>query len=159
MLAVFVLLFGLVLVILLVYTTGIVLQMAQQKVDGSEASRCLGEAATIVIPSPDMDLKDGAMQTLRLTALMMSLQWSILERIKKDASMHIMCFVAIWPLCFGVFGLLRTLESMCQRQLAHAALAQGVCLTGPAKLDTYDPWQVVLSSIHCLGDSLSRKLV
>ena len=34
--------------------------------------------------------------------------------------------------------LCRNLQSLCHRQLAHAALGHGICLTSPARLDAYD---------------------
>ena len=39
---------------------------------------------------------------------MMSLQYTILEKIKKQAWLPFMGFVVLWPLAFGVFGLYRT---------------------------------------------------
>ena len=39
----------------------------------------------------------------------MSLQYTILEKIKKQAWLPFMGFVVLWPLAFGVFGLYRTL--------------------------------------------------
>ena len=171
---------------------------------------------------PIFSLVQGNWSVCCLARLMMSLQYTILEKIKKQAWLPFMGFVVLWPLAFGVFGLYRTsatlrcmlmntesqegtkiilfmtvhcwgsgsllrggapilspncenskpqlwlaaweasypnqgllqspksqtlnpatlnrgiLQSSCQRQLAHAVLAQGVCLTGPARLDACD---------------------
>ena len=90
------------------------------------------------IPSPLMDMKDGALQALRLTTLMTSLQAVVLNQIRMEAVEPVVACVILWPCIFGFIGVWRTLRSMCQLQLAHAALERGVCLTQPASAHVFD---------------------
>eukprot|EP00434_Breviolum_minutum_P041046 symbB.v1.2.036506.t1/scaffold5173.1/size30160/1 len=95
------------------------------------------------LPSPMMDLKTGAMQSLRLTTLMTSLQAVVLRKIRTDADSLVVLCVTLWPCVFGFVGLWRSFRSMCQLQLAHAMLARGVCPTQPANARVYDLFMVV----------------
>eukprot|EP00434_Breviolum_minutum_P010297 symbB.v1.2.009087.t1/scaffold570.1/size221114/2 len=84
-----------------------------------------------VIPDPAMDLKSGAMQALKLSTLMVSLQAVLLYQVKKEGVL-VVCLVVLWPCLFGLAGICRVFQSMCQLQLSHAALRKGVCLTKPS---------------------------
>ncbi|CAE7895343.1 unnamed protein product [Symbiodinium microadriaticum] len=139
MLAVFAVIFSILLVVLLLYMGYVAVQMAQLGLQQwHENEGVSADETALVVPDATSHLKDGAMQILRLSTLMMSLQWTILDHIKKEADLTIMAFVALWPLFFGIFGILRSIQSLCQRQLAHAALSHGVCLTGSRPLNMYD---------------------
>eukprot|EP00434_Breviolum_minutum_P010298 symbB.v1.2.009088.t1/scaffold570.1/size221114/3 len=81
-----------------------------------------------VIPDPAMDLKSGAMQALKLSTLMVSLQAVLLDQ----EGVLVVCLVVLWPCLFGLAGICRVFQSMCQLQLSHAALRKGVCLTKPS---------------------------
>ncbi|CAE7797464.1 unnamed protein product [Symbiodinium sp. CCMP2592] len=139
MLAVFAVIFSSLLLVLLLYMGYVAVQMAQLGLQQwHENAGVSADETALVVPDAISHFKDGAMQILRLSTLMMSLQWTILDHIKKEADLTIMAFVALWPLFFGIFGILRSIQSLCQRQLAHAALSHGVCLTGSRPLNIYD---------------------
>ena len=84
--------------------------------------------SVLVVPSVTDDFKTGTMQVIRLTTLMMSLQSVVLECIKKQAGDFLVGLVILWPCAFGVVGIMRTLRTMCQQQLANAALCHGISL-------------------------------
>jgi len=96
------------------------------------------EDSALQIPSPSMTLKAGALQALRLTTLMTSLEAVVLNQIRSQSDERIVLCVILWPCIFGLLGLWRSFRSMCQVQLAHAVLERGVCLTQPANAQLYD---------------------
>eukprot|EP00434_Breviolum_minutum_P021561 symbB.v1.2.019029.t1/scaffold1541.1/size112753/11 len=96
------------------------------------------EDSALQIPSPSMTLKAGALQALRLTTLMTSLEAVVLNQIRSQSDERIVLCVILWPCIFGLLGLWRSFRSMCQVQLAHAVLECGVCLTQPANAQLYD---------------------
>ena len=70
-----------------------------------------------------------------------------------EAEEPVVACVILWPCIFGFIGVWRTLRSMCQLQLAHAALERGVCLTQPASAHVFD----LFMALGMLGPRLDMK--
>ena len=70
-----------------------------------------------------------------------------------EAVEPVVACVILWPCIFGFIGVWRTLRSMCQLQLAHAALERGVCLTQPASAHVFD----LFMALGMLGPPLDMK--
>ena len=76
-----------------------------------------------------------------------------LEVTGMEAVEPVVACVILWPCIFGFIGVWRTLRSMCQLQLAHAALERGVCLTQPASAHVFD----LFMALGMLGPPLDMK--